>query len=1152
MEAQGTAESLQQAAEGYEQAGLSGHQEAFIRLGYLYEARKLLQATTGVGYEPTIEERRFIDALAAHYIEKGGSFDAVTGVSFTFGNGDDPFGFGIEEFSPSPSSEDAAPPSDTSLPASFAAIQDDAVLSLKERFFRMGQFYETLSQSDEGFVQRRLRFAYASRLYDQAALWHRYPASYTALGHMYYFGKGVDISDQICQESAALQARQYYEEGAQRGDPEAQFMMGFLLEQEHNEGADTQAQVWYQQAAASGYEPACFRLGVRSEQGQEDMGTVEKRKSAYAQAKGYYEQAQSSRTIIPHPLVLQVMNIPPDLNSKIARVQQLQEEAETLAIPAYALTEYGFCTHLQKSLPAGVLPYWIHWSLMSYAHTHSLAYNADPQATENRVQQIASLFSGAGSYAIPDLNLQEQKMLNAQSEKSPGAFHAQAQRMRQMQLRQRLGGEDPKWRDKVQEDSAITHADDWMTAITPLIQAVYDAPQAFDGKPFLATVSGRLIQAAQNARQTHLMTNIPEGRLLPPNLLGQLGTSLQMIQKEATEIFAILKPWQRTLAEQICFYQSLQLVKNHTGQPVSDSFLATLALARDLMKEAHTQDSPDSIIKHFQSAQALQAYAAEKTISVYEAKAGLDARAKERIPLLSPRIHDFSSIGYHILVALVSKASTGAIASDKSHHYREQLMVSLAQDNLDQNWFRTTGSCGLKPETLSGLADPVSASLTKLYEQAVQFLEQKAIMDDPSQPHLDVRAITDQDPAIGLYGSFVKEAFQDLQNKAAALYQSGIFRDSGDSEQKIYESVLNECIQDICKKMKMLSGVDIRYIDNIIGTLEGSDRGITQKVDRKQNLLFMLCKSADWDQGTEEERLLAYHAIINGTKGRCPDGQASFFQQWGLDYILNHLRETNAEVLSDEAISISISLLLQDYKRVFIENHMSPFLVGARIHLGAYEDRTAMHTLLTQMLRIPLSLTGSFSKVLYPGFAVRHLENSQTAIQIQEVLKRFLTGGKIIYKDMRTLNASGTLDYQDRDENDNPEIYQKEIAFEGLTLKVLARELRDSLVDLKREDVSTPTERGLLPPPRLNFIITEAGVENFMQHDPTMASFYTAFHQSGYTQGNIFFNAKAAFEKGYQLRYVLTDAALLRILQVGGYALVPEGFYQNIPQDWRF
>ena len=36
------------------------------------------------------------------------------------------------------------------------------------------------------------------------------------------------------------------------------------------------------------------------------------------------------------------------------------------------------------------------------------------------------------------------------------------------------------------------------------------------------------------------------------------------------------------------------------------------------------------------------------------------------------------------------------------------------------------------------------------------------------------------------------------------------------------------------------------------------------------------------------------------------------------------------------------------------------------------------------------------------------------------------------------------------------------------------------------------------------------------------------------------------------LQHVLKDAAILRLLEVGGYAKVPQGFYQNLPQDWKF
>ena len=217
----------------------------------------------------------------------------------------------------------------------------------------------------------------------------------------------------------------------------------------------------------------------------------------------------------------------------------------------------------------------------------------------------------------------------------------------------------------------------------------------------------------------------------------------------------------------------------------------------------------------------------------------------------------------------------------------------------------------------------------------------------------------------------------------------------------------------------------------------------------------------------------------------------------------------------------------------------------------ANEDRTAMKTLLTQMLRLPLNLIGSFSAVLYRDFAIRTLENPKTSLHIRAIMERFLEGGTITYKDYRvTNNNAGQPIYEDMDEEGSPEPYQVTISFEGLTLKTVGRLIREATIPTK--DRKTRPLPGLLPTPSLSFLLPEKLVEDFLQYDPVIASFFSTFIHSGYTDDNIFFDSKAAFEKGYHLQYILKDAAILRMLEVGGYARVPEEFYQRISPEWKF
>merc|ERR1712032_1674060 len=84
---------------------------------------------------------------------------------------------------------------------------------------------------------------------------------------------------------------------------------------------------------------------------------------------------------------------------------------------------------------------------------------------------------------------------------------------------------------------------------------------------------------------------------------------------------------------------------------------------------------------------------------------------------------------------------------------------------------------------------------------------------------------------------------------------------------------------------------------------------------------------------------------------------------------------------------------------------------------------------------------------------------------------------------------------------------------------------------------------GLVPEPRVTYCIDEAVVAKFASQDSVLSTPYAKFHGSHYTQSNAFFSAeKTLLPGGAAMRNVLKDAALLRILEVCGYAIVPEGF----------
>lgn len=1119
-------EKYAEAALAYKKAGASGHSEALIRLGYLYGGKKLLQKE-----ELPIEERRLIDAIAAFYIEKGANL--AEGEAFSFTGHASQF-HSSAVFGEEPETQEAT--------ISLADIHGDPLLEPSEKLFKIAQWYENQSKPDETIAQKRLRYAYAGRYYEAAALWRLYPKAFTALGHMYAFGKGIDISDEMMTSSAKIQSQEYYQgHMGQESDPEGQFMMGFLLEQDQTPESDDKAEYYYQLAASGGHAAAAFRLGIRAEQGQ---GKETNPSRAYIQAGEYYSQALGNET--PPSFISELIGMPENLEGKVTLAKKLQKNLEVLEMPAYGLMDAMFCQHLRSNIGNVLMPYWVDFSLACYAQKHNLPYKQDPEKTAQHVKDIATLLNGTRpTQIIPDLTSYDQKLLNIQNAKN--TFHNPgAALMRMQQIRQYLSQEDDdaKWLD-VPPSNTKKHVELWLQGFQSIADGLNSLSKSFEGERFLETLIKRL-EALPTAE--HVLD--PSSALWPQNFLEDLDKDLFQIKEETQIIFKSLEPYQRSLSQQIMTYKNLQEIKKHTGEPFSVELLQKLLLAQKLMMvSSHGENQSDKLVKHFQSARALKEYAFTHQLSEDQAKKELDQKAKEILPLLSPQLHDLSIVGYDVLIKLLLQPHTH-IEFDSSREYRKKLLVAINHDNFDNLWMQDAKIRAY----LSGDQNTATSVLTQLHQQAKDYIDEQERSLSPTQPSLNLPALTHEDPYIGLYGNIVPDTFTDLQLQAQELYASGVY---GISEQEIYESLLDAEILNIRSIIDAanIPGINIKNFDSIIQVLEEASRSLSQKIDRKQNILFMLRKSTDWKNPdlSPDQIALTAHAIINGTLGRCADGQADYFHNWSLEYILNNLSGTTSSNTITH-LKVTLSLFLQKYKNTFIEKNASLFKIGgSQNRLDANEDRTAMKTLLTQALRLPLSLMGSYNSVRYPSFAVRQLLEPEASLQIKAIIGRFLNGGEISYRDYRVEKniATGELISLDIDDDGAPEPYTMTHTFEGLTLKTLGKAVREAFADSKdkRRPAALP---GLLPPPCVDFVFPQKLIEDFLQHDALLASFYSTFIHSGYTKGNIFFDSEAAFAKGYHLQHILKDAAILRILEAGGYAKVPDSFYQTVSDTWKF
>jgi len=225
--------------------------------------------------------------------------------------------------------------------------------------------------------------------------------------------------------------------------------------------------------------------------------------------------------------------------------------------------------------------------------------------------------------------------------------------------------------------------------------------------------------------------------------------------------------------------------------------------------------------------------------------------------------------------------------------------------------------------------------------------------------------------------------------------------------------------------------------------------------------------------------------------------------------------------------------------------------------------------LLSQMLRLPLSLPGTFSQVLYPSYAKTHLTNAYSELSVENVMKRFLRGGQLSHQS---------------------ETRQDSITnFESFTLDVVGNLVRNHIVSEQQSLRASRSTGALYPVPEVKARISEEvlmgrsstdmggdgrrqkDVEDFLSKDAVLSSAWTRFKGTHFTESNRFFIATVDLppherEGGGFLRKVITDAAIVRLLEVAGYVdfvgprSTPSGsartladqFYESVPRGWVF
>ena len=91
-----------------------------------------------------------------------------------------------------------------------------------------------------------------------------------------------------------------------------------------------------------------------------------------------------------------------------------------------------------------------------------------------------------------------------------------------------------------------------------------------------------------------------------------------------------------------------------------------------------------------------------------------------------------------------------------------------------------------------------------------------------------------------------------------------------------------------------------------------------------------------------------------------------YLQGWTVTHVLNNIdKYVNVPITSDEErtvvkLQLHIAALVNDIKGRFIAEHLTPFRHGSN---KAYEEHTSMQLILQQLMRLPLALSGGFSRV---------------------------------------------------------------------------------------------------------------------------------------------------------------------------------------------
>jgi len=560
---------------------------------------------------------------------------------------------------------------------------------------------------------------------------------------------------------------------------------------------------------------------------------------------------------------------------------------------------------------------------------------------------------------------------------------------------------------------------------------------------------------------------------------------------------------------------------------------------------------------HYHSAMHLLVEAYRHGETWRQAQDRLIARAEQAHLGQSASRAVFIAIGFHHLgssswQAAVRNSLQDALAEAQIDQERKlnALRDSHCLQSFDREW------------TKSGYGD---GSLLVQYERTKALIRQEdnerishASTDEEDGPRVvpevSLPRCTFEDPWSHHFdaGSHFSELLEQATSEYAALSAD---EKKGSSVEcvtlKILSTEVNAKVQCMTKAVPKLH--------KFLTTLPLHDGSTSTRIAMlKKVLLFLRAVCDDWDNA-DKVSVVAFglHASLSG---RCQDGFTQFFDTFSVQHRIassaagcGH-HNSGATSPSMRSLQLQVAALLQDYRMLFLWKHCTRFN-------DSYEGRTASFVMLTQMLRLPLSLPGDYVLMKYPHMAGRDVDVTFTA---ESLVSRFLFGGRLRF-------SRPDLNLPDYDERIEP-----------LDLHTIGSLLRSRILPSGHVEPVPATSVGLAPESRVTARILEEtligtsvhrtndGSEAaFFENDPVLSTAWTHFKGSHYTARTKFFKPPTANSVPFSVGQSITDAGIVRLLEVAGYiqfvsvdkvsngspddhANLAYQFYASVGAEWAF